>query len=88
MRREFDVDEHGDGKAQQRGIKQGNLSLDQPFFLHAMNAPPARRLRELYLFGDFRSRQIGVVLQQAQNLAINRAKWRLHNLFPIFVFLG
>ncbi|MNT49349.1 hypothetical protein D3C72_1861940 [compost metagenome] len=72
MGRQLDVDEHGHAQAQQLGVEQGDLALDQTFFLHAVNPPPAGRLRQFDLLRDLGGGQVGIVLQQAQNLAIER----------------
>jgi hypothetical protein len=59
-----------------------------PFFLHAVNAPPAGRLRQLHLLRHFGGGQVGVVLQQAQDLAVDGAQRVLHESVRNLVFVG
>jgi len=71
--RELDVDEHCHVQPEFLRVEQGDLALDQPLLLHAVDASPARRLRQFDLLGNFRRGEIGVVLQQKEDLAIDAA---------------
>ncbi len=84
---ELDVDEHRHVQPELLRVEQRDLAFDQPFFLHAMDAAPARRLRQLDLFGDLGGGQVSVVLQQQQNLAIDAAQRGLHGC-SLFVVVG
>ena len=85
MGRELDIDEYRDAQAELLRVEQGDLALDQPFLLHAVDAPPARRLRQLNLLGDLGGGEVGVVLQQAEDAAVDGAQLFLHEFFSLFV---
>lgn len=73
MGRQLDIDEYRDAQAELFRVEQGDLALDQSFLLHAMDASPAGRLRQLHLLGDLGGREVGVVLQQAEDAAVDGA---------------
>jgi hypothetical protein len=52
-----------------------------------MNPPPAGRLGQFNLLGDLRGGQFGVVLQQAQNLAIDGFEPLRHKNSKILIFI-
>jgi hypothetical protein len=85
---QLDVDEHRHVQPELLGVEEGDLALDQPVFLHAVDAPPARRLRQLDLLGDLRRGEVGVVLQQQQNLAVDAAQRGLHGCACLVVVSG
>ncbi|MCY1454996.1 hypothetical protein D9M71_720990 [compost metagenome] len=87
VRRQLDADEHHHGQAELAAVEQRHLALDQPLLLQAMDAPPARRLRQLDLLGDLRRRQVGVVLQQAENPPVEGAQRGLHDFFSFGFFM-
>lgn len=88
MGRQLDVDEHGDAETQALVVEQGDLALDQPFFLHAIDPPPAGRLGQFDLFRHLGSREISIVLQQAENSPVDGAELVLHDFFQFVVIVG
>ncbi|MNN07749.1 hypothetical protein D3C81_1205800 [compost metagenome] len=59
-------------------VEQSHLSPNDPLLFHPLNPSPARGLRQADLFGDLRTGQRSVLLQQREYLAVITVQLDLH----------